>query len=123
LQEYRQFLGEVSNRVANQITKNPSVKTPLSNMSDLEFSFSQSANTIQKTAVNVAKRNNQMSLQTELANKALDSSIKSGNAATMALKTRKAAVRRNKKFEALTRSTVGVGLRKAKSATKGHTGF
>ena len=44
-------------------------------------------------------------------------------AASLAAKSRKAAIKRNKRFEELSQTAVGIGLRKAASATKGHAEF
>ena len=41
----------------------------------------------------------------------------------MAHRAKRAAVERNRRFEELTRRSVGLGLRQSATATKGHTRF
>jgi tRNA A-37 threonylcarbamoyl transferase component Bud32 len=123
MRESEILIDEVADNIANHITGGPATKSGM--IDDMALgSFGNSTYNVRKSSVTVAKKKDMAYLKTELANNTAKASIKSDNmAATMAAKARKAAVARNNKFEKLTKSTVGVGLRKSREASKGHTGF
>lgn len=79
---------------------------------------------LKKTFDRVVKREETAYARTELMTAMRDTEVAPGTtASTMALRAKKAAVERNRRFEELTRRTVGAGLRKSATATKGHTDF
>lgn len=112
------LLEETANEVSNYILANkPKVSSDALPISDA------TAN-IKKIAHRTAKNQALAFADTEFYDATVQQAKTSNNlAATMAHKARRAAIARNRRFEELSRRSVGVGLRQAATATKGHTGF
>jgi hypothetical protein len=113
----KKLLEEVADTVSDYILKGerkaPTVGLP-NNLDDLS-----------RTVQRGIKHNEIAYTTTELADATLKHSpVETNNlAATMAHRAKRAAVERNRRFEEITRRSVGIGLKKSAGATKGHIGF
>ncbi len=116
-----ELLGEVADSVSNYIMKADHAPSVAKTATEL---LPKGTNVLRKVVNKGVKKQELAYADTVIADTMRMSAVETNNlAATMANKARKAAVARNRRFEEITRQSVGVGLRQSAKATKGHTTF